>query len=90
MSDSDIRVDASMLQVIAAEFADPAVGLATCPYRAVGGPSIWSRLEAVGMDTEFWGGALVARMLEGMKFAVGPTIVARRASHSKGSAGSTH
>lgn len=78
MSDSDIRVDAGMLRAVAAEFADPAVGLATCPYRAVGGPSLWSRLEAAGMDTEFWGGALVARMLEGMKFAVGPTIVARK------------
>jgi ceramide glucosyltransferase len=79
MSDSDIRVDASMLRVVAAEFNNPEVDLATCPYRAIGGPSLWSRLEAVGMDTEFWGGVLVARMLEGMKFAVGPTIVARKA-----------
>jgi len=79
MSDSDIRVNGRMLEVVAAEFSDAAVGLATCPYRAIGGPSLWSRLEAIGMDTEFWGGALVARMLEGMKFAVGPTIVARRA-----------
>jgi ceramide glucosyltransferase len=30
------------------------------------------------MNTEFIGGVLVARMLEGMKFAVGPTIAARR------------
>jgi ceramide glucosyltransferase len=30
------------------------------------------------MNTDFWGSALVARMLEGMRFAVGPTIVARR------------
>lgn len=79
MSDSDIRVGPEMLRTVAAEFADGSVGLATCPYRAVGGPSIWSRLEATGMDTEFWAGAMVARMLEGMKFAVGPTIVARRA-----------
>ncbi len=78
MSDSDIRVTAGLLATVAAEFSDPQVGLATCPYRAVAGPSLWSRLEAAGMDTEFWGGALVARMLEGMKFAVGPTIVARR------------
>jgi ceramide glucosyltransferase len=78
MSDSDIRVDPSMLCTVAAEFADPRIGLATCPYRAVAGRSIWSRLEAVGMNTEFFGGVLVARMLEGMRFAVGPTIVARR------------
>jgi ceramide glucosyltransferase len=79
MSDSDIRVDSRMLRVISAEFGDPAIGLATCPYRAIGGPSVWSSLEAVGMNTEFWGTALVARMLDGMKFAVGPTIVARKA-----------
>ena len=32
------------------------------------------------MNTEFWGGVLVARMLEGMKFAVGPTTVARKSA----------
>ncbi len=30
------------------------------------------------MNTEFLSGILVARMLEGMRFAVGPTIVARK------------
>ena len=35
------------------------------------------------MNTDFWGGALVARMLEGMRFAVGPTIVARRKAMEK-------
>ena len=78
MSDSDIRVTRDLLHTVAAEFQDDHVGVATCPYRAVAGPSFWSRLEATGMNTDFWGGALVARMLEGMRFAVGPTIVARR------------
>jgi len=78
MSDSDIRVTPDLLRTAAAEFQDARLGVATCPYRAVPGESFWSRLEATGMNTDFWGGALVARMLEGMKFAVGPTIVARR------------
>jgi ceramide glucosyltransferase len=78
MSDSDVRARPDMLRVLAAEFQDPSVGLITCPYRAVSGRSLWSRLEAVGMNTEFVGGVLVARMLEGMKFALGPTIAARR------------
>ncbi|HET9408573.1 MAG TPA: bacteriohopanetetrol glucosamine biosynthesis glycosyltransferase HpnI [Candidatus Sulfotelmatobacter sp.] len=78
MSDSDIRVDANLLRTIADEFQDSKLGVATCPYRAVPGPSLWSRLEATGMNTDFWGSALVARMLEGMRFAVGPTIAARR------------
>ena len=78
MSDSDIRVTTDMLRVAAAEFQDPKLGVATCPYRAIAGRSFWSRLEAIGMNTEFLGGVLVARMLEGMNFAVGPTIVARK------------
>jgi ceramide glucosyltransferase len=78
MSDSDIRVTPCMLATVASEFQNARIGAATCPYRAVPGKSIWSRLEAIGMNTEFLSGILVARMLEGMKFAVGPTIVARR------------
>ena len=80
MSDSDIRVTPDMLATIAAEFQDAHLGLATCPYRAVPGRSFWNTLEAVGLNTEFLGGVLVARMLDGMKFALGPTIAARRAT----------
>ncbi|HEV3330577.1 MAG TPA: bacteriohopanetetrol glucosamine biosynthesis glycosyltransferase HpnI [Bryobacteraceae bacterium] len=78
MADSDVRVTETLLSTIAAEFQDPAVGLATCPYRAVAGPSVWSKLEAIGLNTEFLAGILVARLVDGMKFAVGPTIAARR------------
>ena len=78
MSDSDIRVTPAMLARIAAEFHDPKLGLATCPYRAVPGRSFWNTLEAIGLNTEFLAGVLVARMLDGMKFALGPTIAARR------------
>jgi ceramide glucosyltransferase len=84
MSDSDIRVGRDLLRRVAAEFCvgpDGAqVALATCPYRAVAGGSLWSRLEATGMNTTFWQGVLTARLLHGMNFAVGPTIVARRAA----------
>ncbi|MEZ5354726.1 MAG: bacteriohopanetetrol glucosamine biosynthesis glycosyltransferase HpnI [Bryobacteraceae bacterium] len=78
MCDSDIRVEPDFLERMAAEFADEGLGVTTCPYRAVPGDSIWSRLEAMMMNTEFLSGILVARMLEGMRFAVGPTIVARK------------
>jgi ceramide glucosyltransferase len=78
MSDSDTRVTPSLLRTVAAEFQNAQLGVATCPYRAVSGSSFWSRLEATGMNTDFIAGILVARMLEGMRFAVGPTIVARR------------
>ena len=79
MSDSDIRVTRDMLHDHRRRVSGPdSVALATCPYRAVPGRSIWSTLEAVGLNTEFIGGVLVARMLDGMKFALGPTIAARR------------
>ena len=80
MADSDIRVSRVMLRTLAAEFQDPKLGLATCPYRAVPGRSFWNTLEAIGLNTEFIGGVLVARMLDGMKFALGPTIAARRST----------
>jgi len=78
MSDSDVRVTPQMLEHIASEFQDPRIGVVTCPYRAVAGRSWWSRLEAIGLNTEFLGGVLMARMMQGMKFALGPTIAARR------------
>ncbi|HLY92412.1 MAG TPA: bacteriohopanetetrol glucosamine biosynthesis glycosyltransferase HpnI [Candidatus Angelobacter sp.] len=78
MSDSDVRVEPSLLAGLASEFADKSIGLITCPYRAVAGRSFWSRLEAVGMNTELLGGVLVARMMEGMRFALGCTLAVRR------------
>ena len=78
MSDSDIHVTRDLLRTIAAEFQDENVGIATCPYRAVPGRGFWSALEATGINTDFWASALVARMIEGMHFAVGPTIAGRR------------
>ena len=78
MSDSDIHVGSDFCRKIAAEFASPDLDLATCPYRAIGGASIWSRLEALGMNTDFHAGLFTAVLMEGVRFAVGPTIVARR------------
>jgi ceramide glucosyltransferase len=79
MTDSDTRaLTPGMLRLLAAEFQDPHLGLTTCPYRAVPGRSVWSVLEAVGMNTEFLAGLLMARMIEGMKFGVGPAMAARR------------
>lgn len=80
MNDSDIRAQPDMLTTVAAEFRDPAVGLATCPYRAIPGDGWPSRLEALGMNTQFLAGVLTARLLEGMKFALGPSAVVRRAA----------
>lgn len=78
MSDSDVRVERDFCASMASEFTDDRLGLVTCPYRSVPGKAIWSRLEAVGMNTDFHAGLFTAVLVEGARFAVGPTIVARR------------
>jgi ceramide glucosyltransferase len=78
MSDSDVCVPTGLLRRVAAEFQDPAVGVVTCLYRAVPGQGFWSRLEAIGMNTEFLAGVLVAWLVGEMDFALGPTLAARR------------
>jgi ceramide glucosyltransferase len=78
MSDSDVCVPPDLLRRMAAEFQDSAVGVVTCPYRAVPGEGFWSRLEAIGMNTEFLSGVLVAWLVGDMDFALGPTLAARR------------
>lgn len=79
VSDSDVRVSPNYLRAVALPFADPRVGGITCLYRGVaveGG--LWARLEAVGMSVEMTSGVLVARMMEGMQFTLGPTMAFRR------------
>jgi ceramide glucosyltransferase len=78
LSDSDTRVGPDMLRALAAELRDESIGLASCPYVAVGGRDLWSRLEAIGLNTELLAGILVARMLEGTKFGLGPVMATRR------------
>ena len=78
MCDSDVRVKPDLLSRIAREFQNSRVGLVTCPYLAVAGNSVWSRMEALGMNTELLGGVMVARMVEGMRFALGCTLAVRR------------
>jgi len=79
ISDSDVRVTPDYLRAVALPFSDPRVGGITCPYRGVAAEGgLWARLEAVGMSVEMTSGVLVARMMEGMQFTLGPTMAFRR------------
>ena len=79
ISDSDVRVTPDYLRAVALPFADARVGAMTCPYRGVAADGgLWARLEAVGMSVEMTAGVLVARMMEGMQFVLGPTMAFRR------------
>lgn len=78
ISDSDVKVTAEYLARVVAPLEDERVGLVTCVYRGVSVKGFWSKLEALGMSVEMTSGVLVAEMLEGMKFALGPTMVTRK------------
>jgi ceramide glucosyltransferase len=77
ITDSDASVAPDYLQAMAREFASPRVGAVTNLYRGVSGRDLWSKLEALGMTTEFMAGVVVAERLEGMKFALGPSMAIR-------------
>ena len=79
ISDSDVRVSPDYLRAVALPFADEKVGGMCCPYRGIAaGGGLWARLEAVGMSVEMTSGVLVARLMEGMQFVLGPTMAFRR------------
>ena len=78
VNDSDIRVPADHLRRVLARLGDSTVGLVTCPYRGVANATLGSRLESLGISTDFFPGVLVARNIEGMKFALGSTLALRR------------
>jgi ceramide glucosyltransferase len=77
ITDSDTSVGGDYLRQMAAAFAPPQVGAVTNLYRGVSGDDLWSRLEALGMSTEFMAGVVVANHLEGMKFTLGPSMAIR-------------
>jgi ceramide glucosyltransferase len=80
ISDSDVRVTPDYLRQVVLPFEDERVGCATCLYRGVvlkGG--LWSQLEAVGMTIEMSSGICADSLVEPVRFALGPTMVTRRA-----------
>jgi len=79
ISDSDVRVQPDYLRTIVAPLADPRVGAVTCFYVPVEDKTFTESLQTVGMFSDFYVGILVARQLDGVKFALGPTIATTRA-----------
>jgi len=78
ITDSDVRVTSDFLKRIVPPLLQPSVGLVTCMYRGVPTGGLWSVLEALGMSVEMTSGVLVAELLEGMKFALGPAMATRK------------
>jgi len=78
ISDSDVQVAPDFLRNTIPPLLDSKVGLVTCMYRGIPASDFWSRLEALGLSVEMSSGVMVAAMMEGMRFALGPAMAVRR------------
>lgn len=78
ISDSDVRARPDYLRTVVAPLANPKTGAVTCFYVPTEEKSLAESLQTIGMVSDFYAGILVARQLDGVKFALGPTIATTR------------
>ncbi len=78
INDSDVRVRPDYLRSVVAPLRDPKVGAVTCLYVSAHEDTFLQKLQSIGMICDFYPGILVARQLDGIKFAFGQTIVTTR------------
>ena len=78
INDSDVRVHPDYLRSVVAPLRDPKVGAVTCLYVSAHEDTFLQKLQSIGMICDFYPGILVARQLDGVKFAFGQTIVTTR------------
>ena len=78
ISDSDVRVRPDYLRQVTAPLSRPGVGAVTCFYVPTEETKFTDRLQNIGMMSDFYPGILVAWQLDGIKFALGPTIATTR------------
>ena len=78
ISDSDVRVRPDYLRAMTAPLRDQRVGAVTCFYVHTDLQTFADRLQTIGMMSDFYAGILVAWQLEGIKFALGPSIATTR------------
>src|SRR5262249_44968179 len=79
INDSDIYVTPDYLRRVMAPFAGEHVGMVTCPYRGIAADTLGSKLESIGISTDFIAGVLAARQIEGgIHFALGSTLAISR------------
>jgi ceramide glucosyltransferase len=82
-SDSDIRVEPAYLRTVVSPLRDPKVGAATCLYIQTDEKSFANSLQTIGQVSDFYANLTVARLLDGVKFALGSTIVTRKENLSE-------
>ena len=79
ISDSDVRARPDYLGTVLAPLADPGVGAVTCLYAPIEEKTLIDKVQTIGMVSDFYAGLMVAWQLDGVKFALGPTIATTRA-----------
>ncbi len=91
INDSDITVSPRYLERVMCRFAPgsrdantPPVGMVTALYRGKSHSTLPSRLEALGIATEFMPGVLLSKMIEGgLRYGLGSTLAMRREALEK-------
>jgi ceramide glucosyltransferase len=78
LADADISVPADYLTRVTAPLADPGVGIVTCLYHGIPGPSFWSRLGRLFIDDWFAPSVRLSHAFGSTRFAFGSTIALRR------------
>jgi ceramide glucosyltransferase len=77
-NDSDVRVEPGYLRKLIGPFRDKKVGGVTCFYVSTEDKNMVERLQTMGMISDFYAGILVAWQLDGVHFALGPTMVSTK------------
>ena len=88
VNDSDITVGPRYLERVMAHFAPSSqgkpVGLVTALYRGRAHGTLASRLEALGIATDFQAGVLLSKMIEGgLRYGLGSTLAVSREALEK-------
>jgi ceramide glucosyltransferase len=79
LSDSDIVVGPDYLRAVTAMLSQTGVGAVTCLYHGIGGESVWTRLSALAINSQFLPQAITAVSLGLAQPCCGATIALRRA-----------
>lgn len=75
INDSDIEVSPRYLANVMRGFCSSEIGLVTAPYIGAAAQTTWSKLEALGISTDFMAGVLTSKTLEGgIRYGLGSTL----------------
>lgn len=74
LTDGDVRVDPGYLREVVGPLRNTKIGAVTSFYRAIAQENLGAKLEAIGAAGDFFAGVLMARWMEGIRFALGASI----------------